>query len=514
MADVTQNAIPIAPAGIAMQRRDLPMYFSAPGILISGKRYWEAPPTEKELFNHTSCCKDLGINFHVTEDDYIRYAIPGKNPLCPCPASQHVSVESNKHGKVGKIKYAKNPMCYKQCSCCYKVPHMKNPKLSAPVVPGVQLGPNEDEKVYYKVTAILESNGTSAFEMREFTEYKGTFCQRYCKCCGGKKKAKKKGRCCGLCSGGCNPCASCKKCYARCMYWLRCTPCKNCINGCLRRCQPCFDTCNKCCFICKPCYEVCCSCRSAGNCKCCQFAKKETAVQYPYRVEIQPIFRPKQDAPCGNLETVYYQDHEVGWMPLLSQANVPDATKDELTLLSALSVAQFRFDGFGFRVPGEDPNEYWIQEAKMTFESFLKRMTTNVANGSLNAMPTATAAPVVNNMARNSIGNNNMGRKSFNSEAVKSSSVRLSQNVSEAKPQSYKKLFSLLDTDKNGAISMQEFRAYTKRSQGINSDAMRRLELILKTSNGQHKELPFEEFVQVCIQLNINPDGTKQRTSI
>ena len=201
-------------------------------------------------------------------------------------------------------------------------------------------------------------------------------------------------------------------------------------------------------------------------------------------------------------------------MPLLSQANVPDATKDELTLLSALSVAQFRFDGFGFRVPGEDPNEYWIQEAKMTFESFLKRMTTNVANGSLNAMPTATAAPVVNNMARNSIGNNNMGRKSFNSEAVKSSSVRLSQNVSEAKPQSYKKLFSLLDTDKNGAISIQEFRAYTKRSQGINSDAMRRLELILKTSNGQYKELPFEEFVQICIQLNINPDGTKQRTSI
>ena len=86
-------------------------------------------------------------------------------------------------------------------------------------------------------------------------------------------------------------------------------------------------------------------------------------------------------------------------MPLLSQANVPDATKDELTLLSALSVAQFRFDGFGFRVPGEDPNEYWIQEAKMTFESFLKRMTTNVANGSLNAMPTATAAPVASSGA-------------------------------------------------------------------------------------------------------------------
>ena len=145
-----------------------------------------------------------------------------------------------------------------------------------------------------------------------------------------------------------------------------------------------------------------CSCRSAGNCKCCQHCchKSEEEVSYPYRVDIQPIFRPKEDIPCGNLETIYYQDDEAGWMPLLSQANVPDADANELALLSVLSVSQFRFNGFSFRKPNEDPDDYWIQEAKMTFNSFLERMTANVANGSLNAMPTATTAPVVNSMDR------------------------------------------------------------------------------------------------------------------
>ena len=156
------------------------------------------------------------------------------------------------------------------------------------------------------------------------------------------------------------------------MYWLRCTPCRRCINGCLRSCQSCFDACNKFCFVCKPCYEPFCSCRSAGNCKCCQHCchKSEEEVSYPYRVDIQPIFRPKEDIPCGNLETVYYQDDEAGWMPLLSQANVPDADANELALLSVLSVSQFRFNGFSFRKPNEDPDDYWIQEAKMTFNSF------------------------------------------------------------------------------------------------------------------------------------------------
>lgn len=297
------------------------------------------------------------------------------------------------------------------------------------------------------------------------------------------------------------------------MYWLRCTPCRRCINGCLRSCQSCFDACNKCCFICKPCYEPICSCRSAGNCKCCQHCcdKKEEEVSYPYRVDVQPIFRPKETVPCGNLETVYYQEDEVGWMPLLSQANVPDADANELALLSVLSVSLFRFDGFSFRKPGEDPSDYWIQEAKMTFNSFLERMTANVANGSLNAMPTATAAPVVNSMVR--------GSASVNA-GIKPSSVQLSspvpqQNIrkksvkSTTRPEDYEKLFNILDVDKSHSISIEEFRAYTKRSQGINSKAMRQLEAILKTSSGSYKELMFGEFAQVCMRLGISPDGTK-----
>ena len=124
---------------------------------------------------------------------------------------------------------------------------------------------------------------------------------------------------------------------------------------------------------------------------------------YPYHVEVQPIFRPKEEVACGNLETVYYFNDENGWVPMLSQANVPNATESESALLSVLSVAQFRFNGGGFREPGEDPDVYWIQEAKMTFESFLKRMTPNFGNNELNyPSPVSRGSPVVKAMTRDS----------------------------------------------------------------------------------------------------------------
>ena len=151
----------------------------------------------------------------------------------------------------------------------------------------------------------------------------------------------------------------------------------------------------------------------------------------------------------------------------------------------------------------------------MTFNSFLERMTANVANGSLNAMPTATTAPVVNSMDRDGASIKT---------GVKASSVQLSSPApqheskkksvkSTTRPEDYEKLFTILDTDKSNTISIEEFRAYAERTQGINSKAIRQLEAILKTSGDSYKELMFAEFAQVCMRLDISPEGIMWRAA-
>ena len=73
-------------------------------------------------------------------------------------------------------------------------------------------------------------------------------------------------------------------------------------------------------------------------------------------------------------------------------------------------------------------------------------------------------------------------------------------------------MFTILDTDKSNTISIEEFE-HTERTQRINRKAIRQLEAILKTSGGSYKELMFVEFAQVCMRLDISPEGIMWRAA-
>eukprot|EP00942_MAST-04A_sp_MAST-4A-sp1_P013058 g13058.t1 len=73
----------------------------------------------------------------------------------------------------------------------------------------------------------------------------------------------------------------------------------------------------------------------------------------------------------------------------------------------------------------------------------------------------------------------------------------------------YLDLFERLDTDRSNSVDINEFRSFIEKTQGSNSTALKQLEDMLRTNSGKYKELILEEFVTICNNLGINPDGTQ-----
>ena len=72
----------------------------------------------------------------------------------------------------------------------------------------------------------------------------------------------------------------------------------------------------------------------------------------------------------------------------------------------------------------------------------------------------------------------------------------------------YLDLFERLDTDRSNSVDINEFRSFIEKTQGSNSTALKQLEDMLQTNSGKYRELILEEFVTICNNLGINPDGT------
>jgi mRNA-degrading endonuclease RelE of RelBE toxin-antitoxin system len=73
----------------------------------------------------------------------------------------------------------------------------------------------------------------------------------------------------------------------------------------------------------------------------------------------------------------------------------------------------------------------------------------------------------------------------------------------------YLDLFERLDTDRSNSVDINEFRSFIEKTQGSNSTALKQLEDMLQTNSGKYRELILEEFVTICNNLGINPDGTQ-----